>query len=86
MTVPTIHLNGTSAQSLLNGYFKAHRAAMDAIEALARTAPNGRDYYVQEDTAIDRAKIEHDARMRRLRDVIEELEAIICSIQEQAGV
>jgi hypothetical protein len=47
MQKPTIHLNGTSADSLLRDDEAAHDAVTQAISALAQVAPHGRDYYVQ---------------------------------------
>lgn len=76
MTFPTVHLNGTSAQDLLEGYERAHEALREAMEALAQAAPNGRDYYVQQPGAFESAIAEHQSRMTRLRDVSLELEAL----------
>lgn len=85
MKVPTIHLNGTSKKELLDGYRAAYSALGDAIEALRKTAPHGRDYYVQSDdaralaTAID----EHQARLAKLVLIRDEIEAIAVAVQEQ---
>lgn len=76
LTVPTIHLNGTSAASLLNDVQEAHLAVHSALEALAHAAPNARDYYVQGPHAYTMATLEHDARMAKLREVRDELEKI----------
>ena len=47
MMKPSIHLNGSAPETLLEGYTEALRAVRDAIEKLAATAPHGRDYYTQ---------------------------------------
>jgi hypothetical protein len=69
MITPTIHLNGTSAGELQEGYERAYRALTGAIEALGQTAPNGRDYYPQGPDAILKAQREHDQRMKVLKSV-----------------
>jgi hypothetical protein len=76
MTFPTLHLNGTSAGSLLEGWERAHAALCDAMQALAQAAPNGRDFYVQQAGAFEAAQAEHEERMRRLHEVRRELEAL----------
>ena len=76
MILPTIHINGSSARDLLAGYSDAANAICAALEALARCAPNGRDYYVQGNYAIQNAIAEHTARANKLRDVLREIEAL----------
>jgi hypothetical protein len=74
--LPSIHLNGTDAQSLFDGYRNAHEAILAAKKALAQCAPNGRDYYVQEGNAINEAMSEHRARMAALERIERDLEAL----------
>ena len=76
MMLPTIHMNGTSREDLLRGYCDAIWTLVDAIEALARVAPNGRDYYPQGPDACATADAEHDARKRALMKVMDELQAL----------
>jgi hypothetical protein len=83
MLTPTIHLNGTSGEDLLEQYTKAHDAVRKAIDALYEARPNGRDYYVQGPTALGYAQREHEARIAALRKVQEDLVAIGESIQDQ---
>jgi len=45
--LPTIHLNGTGARSLTDGYTEARRAVQDAMTALQNVDFNARDYYPQ---------------------------------------
>jgi hypothetical protein len=73
---PTVHLNGTSKEELLSGYLKARSALIAARAALAEAAPNGRDYYVQEPAAIVIAMRQHELRLIKIDDVIEELEEL----------
>lgn len=73
MTTPTIHLNGDSAETLVKGYTEAYRAVQAAIDALQKTAPNGRNYYPQGAQALDKAQIEHYMRVNRLEEMANEL-------------
>lgn len=76
MIKPTIHLNGTSRKDLHDGYVAAYEAVQEAITALNRTAPHGRDYYVQESGALLNATSEHFARLRSLESVLTQLEEL----------
>ena len=49
--LPTIHLNGSSAQSLTEDYSHARRAVQDAMTALKAVDFNARDYYVHSNPA-----------------------------------
>lgn len=80
MVLPTIHLNGTSRERLLEPLNTAYDAINEAYTALKQCAPNGRDYYPQGQGAMDNAVKEHMARLQRLDDVSKELEAIINAI------
>ena len=73
MMTPTLHINGTSRDELLDQLSVAGGKVMDAIEALTAAAPNGRDYYPQGPSALSRAQSEHDARIARLNTVLVEL-------------
>lgn len=76
LAVPTVHLNGTSRAALVDGYSKAYAALKAARDALAATAPNGRDYYPQGPDAIREATKQHAARMKRLVEVENEIERL----------
>lgn len=82
LAVPTIHLNGSSRDDLLEGYSKAITALEAAGRKLAAAYPNGRDYYVQSGDAIGVAMRQHEARMNKLREIVVELEEIAQAIQE----
>lgn len=74
MTKPTIHLNGTSAKELADGYQMAYRAVDNACEAVSLYAsPNGRDYYPQDAGAHRKAIDENRDRLAKLKDIREEL-------------
>ena len=76
LAVPTIHLNGTSKQELLDGYINALDALREAHKRLAATCPNGRDYYPQGSEAINVAMQNHEGRMARIKFVMDELQEI----------
>ena len=76
MIKPTIHSNGSSKADLFDRYWTALLAVEAAIDAVAQTGPNGRDYYPQGDDALRQAMAEHRDRLLRLRAVADELNAL----------
>lgn len=76
MLKPTIHLNGTSPEGLMEQVQGAMIACRNAISALASAAPNARDYYPQGSEAFSIALAEFEDRMNRMRSVLRELEEI----------
>jgi len=74
MTKPTIHLNGTSGEALLEGYRTAMEAVGEAVRKLNNeTHPNARDYYPQGNHAYQDAVKEHTERRVKLESVYNEL-------------
>jgi len=57
----------------------------DAIDALSKAHPDGRDYYVQGLDATHKATDEHRSRVHRLASVRDELAAIAEAIHDQGG-
>jgi hypothetical protein len=82
IALPTIHLNGTSAESLRDQYETALRATMRAVECLSDAAPNGRDYYTQGPDVGTRAAKEHAERLEKLLAVQRDLQALFEHTQE----
>jgi hypothetical protein len=74
--IPTVHLNGTPKARLVEQLENAANALNAALDALAETTPNGRDYYVQGDSALYDALHEHRKRMMALRTVLDEIQEI----------
>jgi len=70
---PLIHLNGTSAETLANQYDAAYEVLMEALERLNETAPNQRDYYMLSEEEWEAALDAHFARMKAIRQVMQEL-------------
>ena len=85
LAVPTCHLNGTSGPQLVGALRDAAVATRHALDALRACAPHGRDYYLQESAEYDRARRQHDARMMRLHDTLDDLTKIAMAIQLQPG-
>ena len=76
MRLPSLHLNGTSPHDLYEQVCDAMGAIRQAIVALDKACPNGRDYYPQGAHALAEAIQEHDERVKRLISVQRELETI----------
>jgi hypothetical protein len=84
MTVPTIHNNGTCREELVKQQLDAVNALEEAIAAVQRAMPNGRDYYPQGDGAIRRAMEEHYDRLARLLSLQSEYQTMGEKILEGA--
>jgi hypothetical protein len=80
VSIPTIHLNGTSGMQLLDDHLAAVEALRDAWKALAAAAPNGRDYYPQGPGAFSTAIDQHADRLSRLDKIKKEIEEIAVAI------
>jgi len=76
LTLPTVHLNGTSRDGLLEGYIAAMDALRLAMKALQSAAPHGRDYYVQAGDTFCMAQNQHFTRLARLRETLDELNTL----------
>jgi hypothetical protein len=82
MIIPTIHLNGTPKDRLLEQNIEAGQALRVAIDKLSEAGPNGRDFYPQGDDAFREAQKEHISRLQRLQSVYKELEDLVLAIDE----
>lgn len=76
MLVPTLHLNGSSADAL----FEQARAVAEvlrlALDAMAYATPHGRDYYPQGPDALRQATEEHRLRCNKVAEVLKEYEEL----------
>ena len=68
-TLPTIHLNGTGADSLQQEYRAVRKAISAAADALAAATCNQRDFYPQEPGAWERARAERAEAFQLLQQV-----------------
>ena len=80
MIIPTIHMNGTSREALIEQYSVAGNTVMSAMRAMDEASPNGRDYYVQGPGAIGDAQRQHDAQVAKLREVYDYLTLMVDTI------
>jgi len=77
LTLPIIHLNGSSKESLIDGLKEAWTALEEAEKVLRRHYPHDRDYYISPDPeAGSKARAEHDSRLLRIKSVRNEIEHI----------
>lgn len=83
MMTPTVHLNGTAGEVLLDQYTVAATAVQKAIDAVCDAGPNARDYYVQGPDAGFAAQREHEARVAALKGMRDQLATIADGIQDQ---
>ena len=81
VTIPTVHINGTSKKALLEQISKANHALIVAIDALVEMSPNGRDYYLTDNFKV--ASAEHRARIAKIFEVKSEIMAIGEAIADQ---
>jgi len=81
LAVPTLHLNGSYGPDLCRAYQDAVSAVYAALNVVAQSAPHGRDYYPQGDGALRQAQAQHDARLGHLRQVADELCAILNDVE-----
>ena len=69
MTLPTIHMNGTSKRMLLEGYDDAQFAIRQAHDKICKIEFNARDYYPQGPDAWTEAVKERTEILRKLEEV-----------------
>ena len=83
MIKPTININGTSKDDLINPRRDAMNALASVVEILKLVTPNGRDYPRDLSQCVaDRDK--HYARLNQLRDIQNELLQEALYIQREA--
>ena len=68
-TLPTIHLNGTGADTLEREYRAVRKAVAAAAEALVAATCNARGFYPQDPEAWHRARSQRAAMFRLLQQV-----------------
>jgi hypothetical protein len=84
MMTPTIHLNGTPADRLVEQYTDAFAKAQELLIALANIEFNARDYYINPDpNAFEQARQESSTRFVAVKTVRDEMQDFIVAIQDQ---
>jgi hypothetical protein len=82
MQLPTIHMNGTSKERLVEALCNASAKLDDAYSALKETAPNGRDYYPQGPVALQIACNDHLDRLARLDAIKADIDNLTIAIDQ----
>lgn len=82
---PTIHLNGSGRQRLLDQARDAADALREAIDALRLMSPNGRDFYPQGDGAIRAAIAAHTQRIATIEGIHAEVMAYAERVADAPG-
>jgi hypothetical protein len=81
--LPVVHMNGTSAECLLEGYTKAMRAVGDALEALQQIEFNQRDYYCHPVAeAWTKARELRKAQAKQLSEIRQSMEDHVVHVQD----
>lgn len=84
LSIPSIHLNGTSADELCREISEASRAISEASRVLAKMTVHGRDHYVKADKESYKfARAEQEARFKALEKINIELCEIYNGIRAQ---
>lgn len=80
---PTLNINGTSADDLIQPRMAARELLDDVIKTLKQVTPNGRDYPGDNDRCVADREI-HYARLQMLREIQDALvfEALTIKRQE----
>lgn len=86
MQFPRINLNGTSANALIDETRQALNAVAKARDAVAEMTVHGRDYQTYPDlgnTEYRIARDEQTLRLRKLDEVLRELESLYTNLLDQ---
>tara|TARA_R110000822_G_scaffold3973_14_gene17111 strand:+ start:4298 stop:4552 length:255 start_codon:yes stop_codon:yes gene_type:complete len=82
MISPTLNINGSSLTDLTHPRIAAYDALQDAIKALQRVTPNGRDYPGDNDRCVADRQAHYD-RLAALQAIAAEIVAEAVGIKEQ---
>lgn len=81
-SLPTIHLNGTSREMLLEGYDAAYRKLLKFRHAFREIEFNARDYYVGEPDAWNNACKEREKMLNNIHQLVDYLEEHLIHLAE----
>lgn len=84
MLTPTVHLNGSSREHLLENFVEAADNLRIALQFMEAAAPNPRDYYPQGPNVFEIARREHTARVEHVKAVLGQYEALVNSVDQDA--
>ena len=89
---PTVNINGTDAQALIDQQCAVAKALSDALDAMRKAAPNGRDFPCATAntawpacirTPLDKASARHLARCEAIRLLLTETNDTALAILDQ---
>lgn len=80
LQMPAVHINGTGRSGLQSQIESIVMELTSAMELMRQGAPHARDYYVLGDGAFERARKQHEERLKRVQDVMDEYVQIYESI------
>ena len=83
LLTPTIHLNGTSRDDLLNQHIDILDACRGLLTALRAGTPNARDYYPQSETAATEARDAYNVRYALVSCIFDEFEHVAIEITRE---
>ena len=83
LTAPVIHLNGSGANSLIEGYAECITALNECAAIIRRHSPHGRDYYPMGNDVINHARTAWDERIEPMLSFARELEILIEEIDNR---
>ena len=82
LSIPTVHMNGTSKNELLDQLSSVYEALDNVLDVMRNASPNGRDYYTQEHGSFEKAVTEHRHRALKVYAVRDEVETLIYCIDD----
>jgi len=81
LTLPTIHLNGSHPNDLLEAQLAGMQACRALLDALPN--PNPRDYYPQGEGVFAAAVAQYDAQVVAVHEILAQLEAVAEYINDE---
>jgi hypothetical protein len=85
MSIPTVHLNGTSRDSLVKQRVNIIDALLDVENAISQAWPHGRDFYPQGPDALSAAQRVWHARANIVSDLRDEITKEALRIDNNLG-
>ena len=76
IAAPFIHLNGSSAKRLAEGYQRVVDLLREAQQAISEVAPNQRDYYPELVSHFETARKQHVERVNAISGMLFDYEAL----------
>lgn len=73
---PLVHMNGTSAEELLEQHCDIAGALRNALAVMVARGPNARDYYPLGDSAYTVARSQHYDRCGKVSSVLAEVDRL----------